>query len=186
MRLDVVVVPRAGAFRRGDWNGRELVVVQRRWFPAAVCWLIGGLALGWVGAGKLWPRSEYVPEPDQFGAIVIVGVVFLAVGVAIAVWKRSWVVDPGGGTIAYRAGFGGVRVCTAAAGLWVQVHPIRVDVRGALGWSGFAAVVHAEEGAGVVVAAGSAEEARAEAARVGEMMRVRVEGELGAGLRGVV
>jgi hypothetical protein len=145
VRLNSPIVPKAGPFRQGNWNGREFVIVQRRLFPAIVCWLIGGLALGWVGAAKIAPRSQYVPEPEQFRLLLLIGGAFLAIGAGIALWTSTWVADPGSKALTFRRGPipGRAATMTAPDGLWLAVHPLRVAVRGAVGWSGYAATLHA-------------------------------------------
>jgi len=135
------------------------------------------VVLGWVGASVLWPKSNYVPEPDQFRLLELIGSAFLGAGAVIALRKRSWVADPSGKTIVYRSGFvvGHGRSHASADGLWLQVHPIRTVVRRGLGWSGRATVLHAAPTEGVVLAAFSSEaDARTYATAVAETLRVRV------------
>lgn len=185
MNLSRLYVPRAAPFQQGDWNGREFVVVQRRWTAAVVCWIIAVLPIVGIITAIIWPSSMYVPERDQFEMLGLVSIAFAMIGLLIVLWKRVWLVTPAENSVSHGSGFttsAGRRVA-AAHGLWLQVHPISVAVRGAMGWAGHAVIIHADEGHGVVIGTtGQLDEAHGIARRVSDMTRIAVRNEPGVAL----
>jgi hypothetical protein len=184
MALSRMTLPRAGEFQSGRWNGRELIIVHRRWFPAAICWVFAAMAFGWVVCGMAFPTSSYVPDKDQFGPILAVAAAFAVIGAVIPLWKRVWRVCPTEGYIENASGFAarsGVRMA-ASDGLWIQLHPISIVAREPWVWHGQATVVHLDRERGVVVSvqkdADAAVEAIAQLARLTGLSECDEVGEL--------
>lgn len=189
MDLSQISVPRAAPFQQGDWNGREFVVVQRRWTVAVVCWIIAGLPIVGIIAAIIWPNSMYVPERDQFEMLALVSASFAMIGLLVVLWKRVWLVIPAESAISHGSGFttSAGRRLVAAQGLWLQVHPISVVIRGAMGWAGHAVIVHADEKHGVVIGtADRRDDADGIARRISETTRISVHEVPGVALSATV
>ena len=189
MNLSKIVVPRAAPFVLGHWNGRELLIELRRWMPAVVCWILAGVVVLWVAIGVAFPKSDYVPEREQFGAFIAVSIGLTGVGLLLVIWKRWWRVMPSENVIEFGTGFfkGSGRRTRASDHLWIQVHPIEITVRvkGTAVWAGSAVVIHCTEAEGVVVAVErDAAEAAERSVRLGMELGLASAEEPGVPLKG--
>ena len=144
-------VPRAGPFSQGSWDGREIVVVQRRLMPAVVCVAIGLAVALWVGAGAAFPKSDLVPEEDQFKGLLYIATTAVCLGVLIAMWSSTVTISPRDKSMLFRRGLLSLSTTKVQAfdELVLQVHPIEIQIRSKaanLKWSGYAVALHIEPG----------------------------------------
>jgi len=190
MPIHPKTLPTAGPFDLGIWNGRELIVTHRRWFPAILCFTLAAAIGLWVLGGVLSPKNNYVPEPDQFPILLSVAAAFGAIGCLVALWARTYLIVPTENRFESKTGLPGLsrRDASSTNPLWIQVHPIETKLQSkglAASWSGFAIVVHTQPEEGVIIAANANVDAAAERSRArGAEMRVRVEDAIGAPLTG--
>ncbi|MBX3381010.1 MAG: hypothetical protein KF805_13030 [Phycisphaeraceae bacterium] len=190
MPIHPKTLPTAGPFDLGIWNGRELIVTHRRWFPAILCFTLAAAISLWVLAAALWPNSNFVPDPDGFIIILSIAGVLGTVGCLVALWARRYAICPAEDRFIVKSGLPGLSGATPSSinPLWIQVHPLEIRLqfsRIVADWTGFAIVVHTQPEEGVIIAAAPNPDAAAVRARArGSEMRVRIEEAIGAPLTG--
>lgn len=170
LSLDSPFVPTTGPFRRGEFVKGVLSISERRWMAAIICWTIGITAIAGMLLSKAYPKAQYALDKDQMSLMPLIAFVFGIVGAIIALWSRRIVIDIALKRVKVSRGFSLLRVSQTVTcdKLWLEVHPIktRVGARNrAVAWNGFAAVLHTDTDAGVVLAADAAKEAADNVAR---------------------
>lgn len=175
-------LPTAGPFRSGTWNGRELIVTHRRWFPAILCWIIASTVSLWCLAGKLYPSSNYVPEPDHIPVLLGIASAIAAVGAVVALWSRTFAITKN--AIVTTSGFPVLHRTSRQTGqTYLQIHPLKTTLRARVQttWEGFALVAHLAEHDGAILSAfRNPEEAIADAAHVESESGIALHREPGA------
>lgn len=150
LSLNKPFVPTTGPFRRGSLENGKIVISERRWLAAIICWMIGVTAIAGMLLSMAFPKGQYALDKGQIAMMPAIAVVFGIVGAIIAMWSRRIEMDVGRKEVKVSRGFSLLRISKSALfeNVWLDVHPITTRIK-TISWSGFAAVLHlgAEEGA---------------------------------------